>query len=79
MLISRYETIPKNHPAPLFLLDRGEIFFMMDTDLKHTGALRGIKGKPVQIRHGPAAVTGDETCVMPLFRLKPNGKAQGVG
>jgi hypothetical protein len=64
---------------PLFLLDRGEIFSMIYASFKHTGALRGLKGKPVQVRHGPAAVTGNETCEMPLFQLEPNGKAQGVG
>jgi len=29
---------------------------------------RGLKGKTVQIRRGPAAVTGDERRMMPLFR-----------
>lgn len=38
-------------------------------------------GKPVRIRGGPAAVSGDETCIRPLpvIRSKAGGKAQGVG
>jgi hypothetical protein len=41
-----------------------------------TGPHVGIKGKPVQIRHGPAAVTGDETCTQPLC-LKRAGEGAG--
>jgi hypothetical protein len=29
--------------------------------LQLDGALRGLKGNPVKIRNGPAAVSGDET------------------
>ena len=29
---------------------------------------KGLKGKPVRIRYGPAAVTGDELCELPLLR-----------
>jgi len=40
-------------------------------------------GKPVQIRHGPAAVCGDETRKRTLYRkplgTKRYGKARGVG
>ena len=36
-----------------------------------------IKGKPVQFRHGPAAVIGDETRKMPLFHLQ--GEWEGAG
>jgi hypothetical protein len=57
----------------------GRKYFLKLNQFQPTGALRGLKGKPVQVRHGPAAVTGDETCETPLFRLKPDGKAQGVG
>jgi hypothetical protein len=38
----------------------------------------GLIGKPVQGRHGPAAVTGDETCSSHSF-LQGKGKAQEVG
>jgi len=34
------------------------------------GCLKGLKGKPVKIRRGPAAVIGDESRMMPLpFRM----------
>jgi len=44
--------------------------------LKPTGPQKGKKGKPVQLRHGPAAVTGDETCKRPLC-LEKAGEGAG--
>jgi hypothetical protein len=40
------------------------------------GARLGLKGKPVasKIRHGPAAVTGDETCSEPLLAMRQVGR-----
>jgi len=47
------------------------------------GLYQAKRGKPVQIRHGPAAVCGDETRKKPLYRkplgTKRYGKAWGVG
>jgi hypothetical protein len=34
----------------------------------------GIIGKPVKIRYGPAAVTGNESRCMPLFIFKWMGR-----
>jgi hypothetical protein len=47
--------------------------------LKCSGAQAELNREPRKIGGGPAAVTGDESCKLPLFRARRNGKAQEVG
>ncbi len=46
-----------------------QYFFIYDYILS-SGARKGVKGNPVKIGDGPAAVTGDEHRRMPLGRIK---------